>query len=370
MKLRIAHTSDNHWREEALDECERVHAAFVDQIRDRGVQVVLLGGDFFERRSTPAERNACARWLRDLVAAKLYVFGVAGNHDSPGDLELFNDVLGVRGRILDRDLKLAAPRVIDRLSGFTYVGLPWVERTQFATQGLTVRSLMDEVADLGRRARAADFVPILVAHVEIEGYATPAGVMPAGSTHAIPPNDPGFAPFAYVACGHIHGKQTWADGRVAYCGSPTRSNYGEAAEEKGWLLVEVDSDAPEGTAPKIEFVPLPARRMHTLDYIPDIVPEGDAVRVRLAVTAEEAAATDVAAIEQRLRDAGAADVRVEIVVAAEARVRSEEITAAGSTWEQVLAFFRAKGGLPDEARLGRLRDELARIEQEVAHVGA
>ena len=73
-------------------------------------------------------------------------------------------------------------------------------------------------------------------------------------------------------------------------------------------------------------------------------------------------------IARKLREAGAAEVRVEIVVAADARVRSEEITAAESTWEQVLAFFRAKGGVPDEARLARLRAELGRCEQEVDRV--
>lgn len=369
MIVRIAHTSDNHWREEALDECVRVHAAFVEQALAEKVHVVLLGGDFFERRSTPVERNACADWLRSMADAGLYVFGVAGNHDSPGDLILFNDVLGPRGRILDRDLKTAAPALIDTLSGLAIIGLPWIERTQYATQGVTVRSVMDQAAELARAQRAqAGRVPVLVAHVEIEGYATPAGVMPAGSTHAIPPDDPGFAPFAYVACGHIHGHQSWAGGRIAYCGSPTRSNYGEAAEEKGWVLVEIDDERPDGPPVSTRFVTLPARRMHTLDYVPDIVPAGDAVRVRLACTAEEAAATDVAEIERKLREAGAAEARVEIVVATEARVRSEKIVGAGSTWEQVLAYFDAKGIAVDETRMASLRDELARFEQEVDRV--
>ena len=64
-----------------------------------------------------------------------------------------------------------------------------------------------------------------------------------------------FAPFSYVALGHLHGQQTVAP-HLRYSGSPLPYSFSEAAHRKGSWLVELDA---RGTA-RVEQVPAPVHR--------------------------------------------------------------------------------------------------------------
>lgn len=385
--LRIAHLSDNHFDAQLrLDDCVRIHAAFRDQIRERRVDVVLDAGDFFERRSVAAERNAFADWLSGLVADGVLYYGVRGNHDEVGDLDLFNYVLGDRGHIQDFDEE---PVVIaedddsaDGSARWAIVGLPWISRAAYikGAQGST-RAMLDHLALIGESLRERGRVPILVAHAELAGYTTGLH-KPQGSTLALDPNDRGFVPYAYGAFGHVHQAQAFAGGRLRYSGSPDRNDFGEQ-ERKGWLYVELDLDrAREDRAyvPTVEFVELPTRRMVDLtvddpgdDFDPALlaaaVEDGDLVRVRVRASSQYVSTIKPGDIEAKLRAYGAHTAQVEVIPAHTDRVRSEEIRTATTTWEQALAFWRSKADVPDEETQVRLHAELDEIEREVANDG-
>ena len=84
----VAVVADSHFDEASrFEECQRLHAWIADDMAARGVDVVLHGGDLYERRSTPAERRAASDWLR-VVADRCPVVIVRGNHDALGDLPL------------------------------------------------------------------------------------------------------------------------------------------------------------------------------------------------------------------------------------------------------------------------------------------
>ena len=84
----VAVVADSHFDEASrFEECQRLHAWIADDMAARGVDVVLHGGDLYERRSTPAERRAASDWLR-VVADRCPVVIVRGNHDAIGDLPL------------------------------------------------------------------------------------------------------------------------------------------------------------------------------------------------------------------------------------------------------------------------------------------
>jgi len=380
--IRLAHLSDLHFDEKSrLDDLARVLDVFVDDACEAKVDAVVIAGDFYERRSTPAERAALASWLDHLaVGRELPVYGVRGNHDTPGDLSLMNYLLP-RGEILDDDgLDIDRPRIrtigqdLDvRGVPVRFVGWPWVERAWYAKTGRAPANLIQEAGLRAAAARRDGAVPVLVAHVEVAGYATAAGHSPIGSTLAVDPalfQADGCDAFAYAALGHIHKAQDWHQGTVAYCGAPNRSNFGEP-EPKGWLLVEIDPTTSRPTT-RTEFRPLPAREIRLVEGERDWTKPapgsatGDLVRVRLRLRPDELAGFDRDAVEAAWRAAGAADVKVEVVVEHEQRVRAGEIATAATTWDKVLSYFGARGQLPDDATLDRLRGKLAEIEQDVA----
>jgi hypothetical protein len=132
-----------------------------------------------------------------------------------------------------------------------------------------------------------------------------------------------------------------------------------------------------------EFVELPGRRIVLLEenwsegidpnnWLPSNGVDGALVRFRYRVRQENLHLVDETVVERALLAAGAHEVTIEAVLVHEARIRSEEIVSARTTWEKVLAFWQAKGIDPDEATRERVRAKLASIEagEEVARAAA
>ena len=64
----VAVVADSHFDEASrFEECQRLHAWIADDMAARGVDVVLHGGDLYERRSTPAERRSAAEMLKEAI---------------------------------------------------------------------------------------------------------------------------------------------------------------------------------------------------------------------------------------------------------------------------------------------------------------
>ncbi len=59
--------------------------------------------------------------------------------------------------------------------------------------------------------------------------------------------------FDYVAAGHIHGPQTFENGRVRYCGTPLKYSVSEELHKKSITLVTLEE---KGKEPMIETIPL------------------------------------------------------------------------------------------------------------------
>ena len=66
-----------------------------------------------------------------------------------------------------------------------------------------------------------------------------------------------FAPFDYVALGHLHGPQTLGNGRIRYCGTPLKYSFSEKNHHKSVTVVET---CAKGTPPLIRTIPLTPMR--------------------------------------------------------------------------------------------------------------
>lgn len=389
--LRIAHLADSHFDEKnRLDDNVAVHKAFVEQARAAGVDLILHAGDFFERRSTPAERNALAEFLTE-AAEIADVVGVKGNHDADDDLDVFNR-LDTRNPVEI----LSRPGVATR--GGHAIALPWFTKagvvaglaadTPIADSNEATISAARRLLAILRieadRIANAGAVPLLVGHVLVAGSETSTGQTLIGSTVELAPSDILEVGCAYAALGHIHKAQSWLDGRVAYSGSPQRMNFGEP-EPKGWNLVTIDTERwrePGGVS--VQFCPLPAREIVLLEadwtaheavhtsapHAAGILP-GALVRFRYRIRPEHLHMVDEGRITDGLLNAGAHSVKLEAVLVHQDRIRCTEIATAADTWAKCLAYWQAKGiDVPENTR-ERLRLKLEEIEtRERAEVAA
>jgi len=405
MTARLAHLSDIHVDGRGrLDDLCHVLDAFREDIRNRGgVDLVLVSGDIYERRSTPEERSFFAEFLQQ-TSELAPIVGVRGNHDAEGDVDILNR-LETLNPVKFFERPTAAPGsawVSDLMEQwaepfrFRVLALPWIEKSRFAAtlapsasseevsaRGIAaIRELLTCLRAEASRVRSAGFIPVLCAHVMLGGSVVSTGQMLIGQGLELSPNDLLDIGCEYAACGHIHKTQEFLDGKVAYAGSPTRQNFGET-EPKGYRLVTFDDD---GRFVSNEFVELPSRQIvlidcdwSTSDAAGDLTVNGveqvvsrahaqgcarDAlVRFRFRINKEDTHLVDVGVIERMLRADGAHEIQIERFVVAETRARVPEIAKVDSLNDKLTAYFEAKSVEVDAGQWERLAVKTAAVTE-------
>lgn len=386
--IRIAHASDLHCCERMrLDDWTALHSTLVDQIAEAHCDLTLLTGDLFHAKSTPAERNAMARFLTAL-ATDCPVVIVKGNHDAAGDLDIFAGLEAVH-EITVWDRPGTNVVHLDAQTAVAVVSLPWIDKAHLVagleattdaetTRNLTIdaaRQMLTVLRAHASQARDMGYVPILAAHVMVGGSETSTGQTLIGTTVELSPSDLLDVGCEYAALGHIHRAQSWHEGRVAYAGSTWRQNFGEE-EAKGWRLVTIE----DGRFAGAEFVELPARRIVLIeaefdprdDSLIDVgaIGNGDLVRYRYRIKAEDLHRVNDEALRLHLLSLGAHEVKLEAVIVQETRVRSEAIVTARDNLARVKAYLDAKGIEPDAETMERIAANLAAIEARGIEVAA
>lgn len=257
--MRIALISDSHFVEgPRFDECLRVHDWIADDVGRRGVDLILHGGDVFDRRSSVRERAAVADWLQCLAMHAPVVI-VRGNHDQPGDLELFQRLESYHPiRVLERPgvHTITGPRGEWEIG---VAGLPWPSRAALAAHlGVDSRELLEQGArqalegvllGLRQQLERIDGPRILLAHAQVVGAKTSTGQPLVGCDLEVTVGDLATAGADVIALGHVHRPQEWF-GPAIYAGSPYRTSFGEI-EPKGYVLFELD--------PPLDVQPRPDR---------------------------------------------------------------------------------------------------------------
>ncbi len=403
--IRIAHTSDLHIDERGrMDDVRFVLDAFIARADEAEVDLIVIAGDHFERRSTPAERVVLADFLQR--ASKVApVFAVRGNHDQLRDLEVFDRLESALGvYVFERPTAEpgSAPIIhTHRDNRLGLIALPWFDKAhlvagldaavdQNQSRVMTIeaaRGLLQLLRAEAERVKAACAIPILAGHVMVAGSEVSTGQTLIGTTVELSPADILEVGAAYAALGHIHMGQLWHGGRVAYSGSPHRCNYGEK-EAKGFRLVTLEDD---GSFVSNEFVELPARRMVFVEADNSIgddpvcltarnlleLYEGrehelhDAlVRMRCYVRSQDLHLVDEEALRGAALTLGAAEFKVEVIVESQTRARAPEIAQVQTLAEKVDVCLKSKGIDVDDATRSRLHTKLGEIEREVLHAAA
>lgn len=251
---RIDPTTGLHTR--LLDYLERLDEAIRVGL-EAGVDLVLIAGDIYKNRSpNPTHQREFARRIRRIVAANIPVFILIGNHDvSPSigrahSVEIFG-TLAVEGvTIADR------PRlyqVTTRAGPLQIIAIPWLTRHGLLTrEELRMASFGEIEAELRRRldnfieqtlTELDPNIPaVLTLHGTIDGAQLGAErSMTLGQDLVLTRSMVARSGIDYVALGHIHKHQALGEHPpLVYPGSIERIDFGEQAEDKGCVLVELD----------------------------------------------------------------------------------------------------------------------------------
>lgn len=270
---RFLHLADLHlgriFHGESLIE-DQVH--LLDQVMTRAGEdppdAVLLSGDIYDRAFPPVDAvKLFDSFLTSLADAGITVVVIPGNHDSAGRMAYASGAWEKIGVHIRADyLRLEDPVTVMARDGveFDIFALPFVEpallRDSLKLQDKTfpVQAAIDRM----RVARTANRPAILMAHEFVTGSIESGSErLYIGGSQSIPAEL--FEGFDYVALGHIHGAQRAGDETVRYAGSPMAYAFDEAARQKGYLEVILDSSQ---LYPEVSFHPLtPLRPLEVLE---------------------------------------------------------------------------------------------------------
>jgi len=272
--LRIVHTSDWHAgrllrRIDRLPELAEILEHLADFLERERTDLLLVSGDVFDTGAPPAEAERLVfSFFKRVGRAGIESVVLAGNHDSSSRLEAWGglaELVGVHAVARPAPADRGGSIEIRTRSGETAL----VAAVPFAAPRDLVSALELASSDTGSRQRyaeqmarivanvtapfRADTVNLLTLHTHLDGarfsgseravhlgdeWAATAQVLPA-SAH-------------YVALGHIHRPQRVAAPSPSYyAGSPLQLDFGEAGEEKSFVVV----DARPGQPARPETVP-------------------------------------------------------------------------------------------------------------------
>ncbi len=304
----------------------------VDYALNNKIDLVLFCGDAYKSREpTQTQQREFARRIRRLSDGGIPVFMLTGNHDLPNtsfratSTEIF-DTLGVRNvYVATRPDLVTVPTASGPLQ---IVSLPWPRRSSMLTREETRNLSFDEikqriesalVAAINKYAEMLDpkKPEVLAAHIWVANAKVGSeNRMTIGQEPSLLLSNVAIPAFDYVALGHIHRQQVLSTNPpVVYSGSPERLDFGEEDVEKGFYVVEIDTDKKTGEKEThFDFQKTNGRRFLTISVNiadDDFDPTG-------------AALAEIAKDKDKIKDA---IVRVEIELAASAssRLRDAEI---------------------------------------------
>lgn len=239
------------------------------------VDLVLFAGDAYKDRSpSPTFQREWGRRIVRIAQAGIPVLLLAGNHDlSPSlgrasAMHEFETLQVPLVRVLSRPAFLRPPE----LNGLPLqvLALPWVSRSSLlaalemsgSRPGEVYEAIEARLEELVAQWLAEanpDLPVVLTAHASVQGakYGAERSVMLGGDL-VLPGSLVRRAELDYVALGHIHKPQNLnPEGYppAIYPGSIERVDFGEAADEKFFVIAHVERNNT-----RFEWRPLPGRR--------------------------------------------------------------------------------------------------------------
>jgi len=232
----------------------------VDTAIAEKVDLVLFAGDAYKDRSpAPTFQREWGRRMMRLSRAGIPTLLLVGNHDlSPAHgranaIEEFNTLEVPFVRVVDRPCLLTPADLYDL--PLQVMALPWISRSglmaHYNLSGIQPAELFEQLAervnqlvDLWFEQVDSHLPTLLTAHASVQGarYGGERSVM-LGQDLVLPRSLLTDPRLDYVALGHIHKPQDLNENAhppVIYPGSIERVDFGEAADDKFFVITHVE----------------------------------------------------------------------------------------------------------------------------------
>lgn len=234
------HLSDLHLGRRLYDvsllpDQQAILRQILDLLDSHGADAVLLAGDIYDKPIPSAEAVRLLDWfLTQLANRKKPVFLVSGNHDSAERVSFGAHLLNRGGIYIAPVLEEITKPVIleDKYGPICVYLLPFVKPVHVRriipdTEILTYTDAVKAIVDAWSPDTSVR--NILVAHQFVAG-----GTRSESESISIGGLDDVsaevFAPFDYVALGHLHGAQSVSRETIRYCGTPLAYSFSEEAQ--------------------------------------------------------------------------------------------------------------------------------------------
>ena len=251
--MRFVHISDLHLGKRVngfsmVEDQRYILEKIMGVIDDERPDAVIIAGDVYDRSVPSAEAvEMLDDFLSELAERSLRVFLISGNHDSP-------ERLAFGGRLMEESGIHISPvydgivrpvTMEDEYGKIDIYMLPFVKpvhvRKAFPEKESEINSYTDAVAAAIEAMDVKDDRRnVLVTHQFVTGASrsdSEDAPLSAGGTDDVCAGV--FAPFDYVALGHIHGPQSIGSDRIRYCGTPLKYSFSEASHEKSVTVVSM-----------------------------------------------------------------------------------------------------------------------------------
>jgi exonuclease SbcD len=257
--MKFIHTSDWHlgrqFHNVSLIEDQRaVLTQLIEVIKHHDIDAVIIAGDIYDRSVPP---TAAIELLNQVVNQicqdlKTPVIMIPGNHDGAQRLGFAAQQMAESGLfIISNYQQMASPVVLysERAGAVAFYGVPYSDPEMVRDYYQTNVSSHDELHQFLCDRLITDWDDtqhhVLISHCFVDGAFESESERPLSIGGSDRVDSRHFAPFDYVALGHLHQPQKKTHDYIRYSGSLMQYSFSEQHHRKGVTLVEFGPDGFE-----------------------------------------------------------------------------------------------------------------------------
>lgn len=250
--MKLIHLSDLHLGKRVngysmLEDQDYILKEILSIIIAQSPDAVLIAGDIYDKPVPPAEAvRLFDDFLVQLSRLNVQVFVISGNHDSPERIAFGSRLMDASGIHLSPVCQgtIEPISMTDPYGTVDFYMLPFIKpahvRRFYEEESESIESYTDAMQTV------IDHLPInakhrnvLLTHQFVTGsLRAESEELSIGGSDNIDASV--FAPFDYVALGHLHTPQNCGDtGRIRYCGTPLKYSFSEARDTKSVTVAEL-----------------------------------------------------------------------------------------------------------------------------------
>jgi len=270
--MKLVHLSDLHLGKRVngfsmLEDQEYILINIINIIKEETPDCLIIAGDIYDNPIPSAEAvQLFDDFLVCLAKPELKIFVISGNHDSPERIAFGSQFMhrsGVYMSPVYHGVVMPVPSQ-DEFGTVNIYMLPFIKPAHVKRYfpDAEISSYTDAVGTAVSNMKVDQTGRnILITHQFVTGASRceSEDILSVGGSDSV--DAAVFAPFDYVALGHLHGPQNVGEETIRYCGTPLKYSFSEAGQQKSVTVVEL---AKKGDV-NVRTVPLLPK--HDMDEI-------------------------------------------------------------------------------------------------------